>query len=272
MTLRHLFATAFIGLSLTVTAAHAETAVPNDGLSAIRTAVASLQRNPKNIARDIYRHPVETLAFFGVTPDKTVAEIWPGGGWYAEILAPLLHNHGKYIAVAQPSGGSHDATVALLNSDPGRFDKVELTTLGIGKASEIAPPASADVVLTFRNVHNFLKAGDAASAQFFADCYRALKPGGILGVVDHRLPEDADSAQEIDSGYLKPSTIIRLATAAGFKLDGESEINANPKDDHKHPKGVWTLPPTYALGDVAHARYEEIGESDRLTLRFVKPQ
>jgi predicted methyltransferase len=272
MTLRHLFTVAFIGLSLTVTAANAETAVPTEVQTAISAAVASPQRGPKNIVRDVYRHPVETLVFFGVTPTKTVVEIWPGGGWYAEILAPLLRDHGKYIAATQTAGGSRDATVALLNSDPKRFDKVELTTLGIGKASEIAPPASADVVLTFRNVHNFLKAGDAASAQLFADCYRALKPGGVLGVVDHRLPEDADSRQEIESGYLKPSTIIRRATAAGFRLDGESEINANPKDDHKHPKGVWTLPPTFALGDADRARYEEIGESDRLTLRFVKPQ
>ncbi len=238
---------------------------------AIRTAVASPQRNARNVARDIYRHPVQTLTFFGVTPAQTVVEIWPGAGWYAEILAPLLRDRGKYIA-AVPPGKARDASLALFAADPKRFGKVVVTTLQVGKASDIAPAGSADVVLTFRNVHNFLKAGDAASAQFFTDSYRALKPGGILGVVDHHLPENADTALEISSGYIKRSTVLRLAKAAGFRFDGESAINANPKDDHDHPKGVWTLPPTYALGDIDHARYQAIGESDRFTLRLVKPR
>ncbi|MEJ0051068.1 MAG: methyltransferase domain-containing protein [Methylovirgula sp.] len=238
---------------------------------AICTAVESPQRDAKNVARDIYRHPIETLTFFGVTPAQTVVEAWPGGGWYAEILAPLLRDRGKYIAAAPP-GKAHDALVALFAKDTKRFGKAVVTTLQIGKASDIAPAGSADVVLTFRNVHNFLKAGDAASARFFADCYRALKPGGVLGVVDHRLPENADSSLQIPSGYIKRSTIVRLAIAAGFKFDGESAVNANPRDDHMHPKGVWTLPPSYALGDVDRAKYQAIGESDRLTLRFVKPR
>jgi predicted methyltransferase len=271
MNLRFLLAIALVSLSLTVLPAQAETTMPADAGAALRAAVASPQRNPKNTPRDIYRHPVETLTFFGVTPNKTVVEIWPGGGWYAEILAPLLREQGRYIAAVQPGGSARGATTALFASDSKRFDRAEMTTLKIGEASEIAPPGSADIVVTFRNVHNFLMAGDAASAQFFADCYRALKPGGVLGVVDHRLPEDADGSQEIQSGYLKRSTIVRLATAAGFKFDGESDINANPKDDHNHPKGVWTLPPIYALGDVDRAHYQEIGESDRLTLRFFKP-
>jgi predicted methyltransferase len=182
----------------------------------------------------------------------------------------MLRDSGKYIAAEAP-GKAREAITALFASDPKRFDRAVLTTLDMGKASDIAPAGSADTVLTFRNIHNFVKAGDTASAQFFADCYRALKPGGVLGVVDHNLPEDADTALEINSGYLKRSTIVRLANAAGFKLDGESAINANPKDDHLHPKGVWTLPPTYALGDVDRTKYQEIGESDRLTLRFVKP-
>jgi predicted methyltransferase len=238
---------------------------------AIRAAVANPQRSAQNVARDVYRHPVETLTFFGVTPTQTVVEIWPGTGWYAEILAPLLRDHGRYIG-AVPPGKARDATVALFAENPKRFGKAVITTLQVGKTSDIAPPGSADVVLTFRNVHNFLKAGDAASAQFFADCYRALKPGGVLGVVDHHLPENADAALEIRSGYIKRSTVIRLAKAAGFRFDGESAVNANPKDDHNHPKGVWTLPPTYALGSVDHARYRAIGESDRFTLRFVKPR
>ncbi len=238
---------------------------------AIKAAVASPQRNPKNVARDMYRHPVDTLTFFGVRPDETVVEIWPGNGWYAEILAPLLRDHGKYIA-ALPPGKGHDAIVALFAKDPARFGKTVTTTLVTSKTSNIAPAGSADVVLTFRNIHNFLKVGASASAQFFANCYRALKPGGVLGVEDHRLPESAPSELEISSGYIKRSTIVRLAESAGFKFDGESPINNNPKDDHNHPKGVWTLPPTYALGAIDHAKYEAIGESDRFTLRFIKPR
>ena len=251
--------------------AQAETAAPSDAQAAIRAAVASPLRKPENIARDIYRHPVETLTFFGVTPTQTVVEIWPAPGWYTEILAPLLRDGGKYIAAAQPAGLDYEATATLLASDPKRFGKASMTIMERGKTSDIAPEGSADLVLTFRNVHNFLKSSDATT-QFFADIYRALKPGGVLGVVDHRLPEDADPALEVSSGYVKRSTIVKLATAAGFKFDGESEINANPKDDHKHQKGVWSLPPVYALGDVDRAHYEAIGESDRLTLRFVKPQ
>ncbi len=269
MNLRPLLSLTLIGsLSIAFLAARAEPAVSPDTQTAIRAAVASPQRKPENSARDIYRHPVETLSFFGVTPTKTVVEIWPEPGWYAEILAPLLRDGGTYIAAEAP-GKAHEATAALFASDPKRFDKVVLTTLDRGKPSEIAPPGSADIVLTFRNVHNFLMAGDTAAAQFFADCYRALKPGGVLGIVDHRLPEDA--AAPFSGGYVKRSTIIGLATAAGFKFDGETGVNANPKGDHNHPKGVWTLPPTYALGDIDRAQYQAIGESDRLTLRFVKP-
>ncbi len=264
-------ATIFLGLLILAPWARAQS-ITVPGNEAIHNAVADPRRNPANVPRDPYRHPEQTLAFFGVTADKTVVELWPGGGWYTEILAPLLRDHGKYIAAAQPPGKARDATTALLASDPSRFDKVELTTLAVGQPSEIAPAGTADIVLTFRNVHNFLEAGDLASAQLFADCYRALKPGGALGVVDHRLPESFDTALEISSGYLKQSTIVRLAVAAGFRLDGESAINANPKDNHDHPKGVWTLPPAYALGSVDRALYQEIGESDRLTLRFIKPR
>jgi len=240
--------------------------------TAISEAVASPTRNPKNILRDQYRHPVETLSFFGVSPEKTVVEIWPGPGWYTEILAPMLKAHGKYIAATEASGRGREATLKLLESDSARFGKAETSVLKVGEASDIAPAGSADIVLTFRNVHNFLMKGDPAPAQFFKDCFRALKPGGVLGIVDHRLPEETDKAAELESGYVKKSTIVKLAEEAGFKLDGESSVNANPKDDHTHPKGVWTLPPVLALGDTDRAKYQEIGESDRLTLRFVKPQ
>lgn len=239
---------------------------------ALAAAIADPRRDPKNSARDQYRHPMQTLAFFGVEPDDTVVEIWPGGGWYAEILAPYLRDKGAYYAAAQPPGKYRDTTEKLFASDPARFGKARLTTLTPGKPSEIAPPGTADAVLTFRNVHNLLMAGDAAAAQAFADFYKALKPGGVLGVVDHRLPEGRDAALESKSGYIKQSTVVRLAEAAGFKLAAESAVNANPKDTADWPGGVWTLPPTLRQGDADRARYLAIGESDRMTLKFVKPK
>ena len=238
--------------------------------AALAAAIADPRRKESNRARDQYRHPLETLAFFGVRPDQTVVEIWPSGGWYAEILAPLLRDKGVYYG-ATPPGKSREGTEKLVASDPARFDKVRLTTLEPGKPSEIAPAGSADLVLTFRNVHNLIMAGDAAATTAFADFYRALKPGGVLGIVDHRLPEDRDSALEKTSGYIKRSTVLRLAQAAGFKLAGESEVNANPRDSADWPKGVWTLPPTLNQGDADRAKYLAIGESDRMTLKFVKP-
>jgi predicted methyltransferase len=241
-------------------------------ISAIEQAVAGPERSEANRARDTYRRPAETLAFFGVKPTDTVVEVFPGGGWYTEILAPLVRDQGLYYGATQPPGKYQDATVKLVEGDPARFGKVRLSTLQPGKPSEIAPPGSADVVLTFRNVHNLIMAGDSAAAQAFADFHKALKPGGILGIVDHRLPESADSAREKTSGYIKTSTVIRLATAAGFKLAGESEINANPKDSADWPDGVWTLPPALRLGDKDRDRYLAIGESDRMTLKFIKPE
>jgi predicted methyltransferase len=238
----------------------------------IAEAVADARRKPANVARDKYRHPVETLTFFGISPASTVVEIYPGGGWYTEILAPLLRERGRYIAATQPPSKYRAATEALIASDPARFDKVTMTVLDPGKPSAIAPAGTADAVLTFRNVHNLIMEGDAAARQAFADFYKALKPGGVLGVVDHRLPEGADAAREKSSGYVKRSTVVRFAEAAGFKLDAESEINANPRDTADWPKGVWTLPPTLAEGEANRTKYLAIGESDRMTLRFIKPK
>lgn len=240
--------------------------------TAIEQAVANPGRSEKNRARDTYRHPAQTLAFFGIKPTDTVVEIWPSAGWYMEILAPLLKAKGAYYGATQPPGKYRDATLKLIESDPARFGKVKLTMLEPGKPSEIAPPGSADAILTFRNVHNLMMAGDGAAAQAFADFFKALKPGGVLGVVDHRLPETADSVREKASGYIKKSTVVRLAKAAGFTLAAESEINANPKDTADWPNGVWTLPPSLRLGDQDRDRYLAVGESDRMTLKFVKPK
>jgi len=270
--LRHLFfglaaalttTVAFLPIAVTYAAPKAD--------PAIAKAIADPRRNEANRARDPRRHPAETLAFFDIHPGQTVIEFYPSGGWYTEILAPALKGNGSYIAMPPSSEKSLASTKALLDKNQAWFGTVAIMPFSQTDASTI-PPASADRVLTFRNIHNLIMAGDAVAAKAFGDFYAALKPGGILGVVDHRLPEDRDSAKEKSSGYLKRSTIIRLATAAGFKLAGESAVNANPKDTHDWEKGVWTLPPTYRLGDVDRAKYQAIGESDRMTLKFVKPR
>ncbi|HEX7856606.1 MAG TPA: methyltransferase [Sphingobium sp.] len=234
--------------------------------AAITAAVAAPTRTAANKQRDIYRHPAETLAFFGITPGQTVVEYSPGGGWYTEILAPLFRDKGLLYA-AQAPGKSYDALTAKFAADPATYGKVKLVAW---PAEGLIPDGSVDTLLTFRNIHNMVMngTGEASFKRFFA----MLKPGGVLGIEDHRLPEGRDSALEKTSGYLKRSTIISLARQAGFVLEAESEINANPRDSADWPNGVWTLPPTYQLGDVDRAKYAAIGESDRMTLRFRKPK
>ncbi|WP_419827760.1 class I SAM-dependent methyltransferase [Sphingomonas sp.] len=242
---------------------------------AIARAVADPGRSAADRARDKYRHPAETLSFFGLKPGMTVVEMLPGGGWYSAILAPTLAAEGRYVA-AVPPGKATESFNALVAGDQPRYGKAAIVTYTPGQQTELVPAGTADMVLTFRNIHNLLgepgQPGDGDAPQAFADWFRALKPGGTLGIEEHRLPEPSDAALEKTNGYVKRSTVIRLAMAAGFRLEGASDVNANPKDDHDHPKGVWTLPPTFALGDQDRAKYAAIGESDRMTLRFVKPQ
>ncbi|HEY0149010.1 MAG TPA: methyltransferase [Allosphingosinicella sp.] len=241
--------------------------------TAIAAAIDAPSRSPANVARDRYRHPRETLSFFGVEPDDTVVEIWPGGGWYAEILAPLLADTGTYYAAA--NGNGLNGVKALIAKDAGLYGKARLASFPTGRpgADQPAVPAgSADVVLTFRNVHNWMMGETPFADEAFRQMFAMLKPGGTLGVVEHRLPESADAAKERSSGYVKTSTVRRLAEQAGFRLVAESEINANPLDTKDHPGGVWSLPPTYRGKDVDRARFEGIGESDRMTLKFVKPK
>jgi predicted methyltransferase len=236
--------------------------------SPLASAIAAPTRTPANVARDKYRNPAETLSFFGVEPDHSVVELWPGGGWYTEILAPYLASSGTLYAV--PPAGRYDERIrAKIASDP-VYGKVQVATFTAGQPTSIAP-ASADVVLTFRNVHSWMD-GDAPIAdQVFAEAFRVLKPGGTLGVVEHRLPEEADDARQLTSGYVKVSTVRSLAEKAGFKFVDSSEINANPKDTKDYADGVWTLPPNLRLGDKDREKYLAIGESDRMTLKFVKP-
>ncbi len=234
--------------------------------SALAAAIAGPQRSPANRPRDKYRHPMETLTFFGIKPTMTVVEISPGAGWYTEILAPLLKDHGKlYEAVG---GGAGAKTFQdKLKADPADYGQVIVTTLKPPAETDIAPAGSADMVLTFRNVHDWLAHGNPQD--YFKAFYRALKPGGVLGVVDHR----ADPSQPQDpiakNGYVRQDYMIQLAQQAGFKLTGASEINANPKDLRDHP--VWYLPPTLRLGEKDRDKYLAIGESDRMTLKFIKP-
>jgi predicted methyltransferase len=244
--------------------------------AALAAAIAAPTRTEANRARDQYRHPSETLAFFGVEPDDTVVEIWPGGGWYTEILAPYLASGGGTLYVAAPDWGRGGIT-KLQQANAAVYGGLRLADFPVfdGKAAEI-PAGSADVVLTFRNVHNWrmgYRRDDKQdySALAFQQIYAMLKPGGVLGIVDHRLPESASDERERNSGYIKVSTVRRLAEQAGFRLDASSEINANPKDTTEWPDGVWTLPPSLALKDQDRAKYLAIGESDRMTLRFVKP-
>ena len=231
-------------------------------------------RSPEHKARDAYRHPKATLQFFGVRPDQTVIEITPGGGWYSEVLAPLLHDNGHYIAaIAKPSGDGEDSRdktglKAKFAADAAHYGKAQILEFD-PKAPVLGAPGSADVVLTFRNVHNWVEA-DTAPLMFKA-FFAALRPGGVLGVVDHRAADNASIDAVKDSGYLPTDYVVKLATDAGFKLEEKSEINANPKDTKDYPKGVWTLPPTLTLGEQDKAKYQAIGESDRMTLRFVKP-
>jgi predicted methyltransferase len=254
-------------LALPAAAVHAAPAVP----APIAAAVKAPTRTAANIARDRYRHPAETLAFFGVKPTDTVVEVWPGAGWYTEILAPLTAARGRYYA-AGPWERGLNAVRAMQARDAGAYGKVQLAALPATAGQPSVPDGSADVVLTFRNVHNWRFGGEDRARQMFAAMFRMLKPGGTLGVVEHRLPEKRDAAAEEKSGYMKPSTVIGYATAAGFRLAGRSEVNANPKDTADWAGGVWTLPPSYAQKDVDRAKYAAIGESDRMTLKFVKPR
>lgn len=246
----------------------AAASAPAQDISPLDAAVAAPNRTPANIARDKYRHPAETLSFFGAKPSDTVVELWPGGGWYTEVLAPYLAAAGT-LNVVPPSGNYDQRIRAKIASDP-IYAKVQVATFNSGQPLSI-PTGSADVVVTFRNIHNWLDAKNPIADQVFAEAYRVLKPGGTLGVEEHRMAEEADEARQWDTGYVKVSTVRRLAEKAGFKFVGSSEINANPKDTKDYPEGVWTLPPTFELGDKDREKYLAIGESDRMTLKFVKP-
>jgi predicted methyltransferase len=240
----------------------------------IDAVLAGSHRSAANRARDAYRHPRQTLLFFGVRPEMTVVEITPNPGWYTEVLAPLVREHGRYIAALPQEGADEYSPAELaqfrakLDSAPQLYDRVEIAPFRPGQP--IVPDGTADMVVTFRNIHNWLARNDAEQA--FASMYRALKPGGVLGVVEHRAPPAQSQDTHANGGYVGQAYAIRLIESQGFRLVATSEINANPKDTKDYPRGVWTLPPTYAEGAKDRERYAAIGESDRFTLKFVKPR
>ncbi|MHA7873745.1 MAG: class I SAM-dependent methyltransferase, partial [Hyphococcus sp.] len=243
--------------------------------------LAGDHRTAEERARDAHRHPKETLLFFGVEPQMSVVEIWPGGGWYTQVIAPYLKSGGGvYYAAGFPRAGASERVIESLDAfkrnyvdQPDIYGNVVMTVLG----ETIAPDGPADVVLTFRNVHNW--ASREVAEQYFRSFYAALKPGGILGVVEHRA-DGANLPRDGSSGYMYTDDVIALAEAAGFKLEAASEINANPLDTKDHPFGVWTLPPVRRSSTVRgmeeanfdRAAYDAIGESDRMTLKFRKPE
>jgi predicted methyltransferase len=245
---------------------------------ALAAVVKGAHRTPAYVARDVWRHPRETLEFFGIQPAMTVIEISPGGGWYTEILAPYLRDKGRLILAADDPDSIHpyyrrsaDRLAKRLQAQPQLYDRVQVLPFEVPATTALGAAGSADLVLTFRNVHNWAAVGDDAVLAAFRSVHAVLKPGAVFGVVDHRLPADRVQDAKASSGYVHVAYVTRLALAAGFRLAASSEINANPKDSADHPGGVWALPPTYGNKDRDRARFEAIGESDRFTLKFVKP-
>jgi len=240
----------------------------------ISTLLSAPYRSERNVARDPYRHPAGTLAFFGVRADSVVVEILPGsGGYYMEILAPYLAGKGRYIAAnrdetaVSPYREDHQKLLDRLTAEPALYGKVLVTKFNADR-HDIAPPGSADFVLTFRNLHNWIERGEAEGA--LRAFHKALKPGGVLGVVDHRGRTDQSQDAQMKSGYVREDYAVALIEKAGFALAGRSEVNANAKDTKDYPVGVWALPPTYRMKDQDRAKFAAIGESDRFTLKFVK--
>jgi len=270
-TIKTLLSASIISMSL-ASVSYAVHSAPHSANTQLEHAVNSEHRAAKNKLRDQYRHPQQTLEFFGLKSTMTVVEITPGGGWYTEILAPALKGKGKLIGAHYPDTGednyysnSRKRLVKKLASHD-MYSEVELSNFVPKKASELAPAGTADMVLTFRNLHNW---GAEGVSQVFIDSYKALKVGGVLGVVEHRLPKGT-KANKMNSGYVSMETTIAQAKAAGFTLIASSEINANAKDKASYERGVWTLPPVLRLGDKDKEKYLAIGESDRMTLKFAK--
>jgi predicted methyltransferase len=273
---RYRISPALMIAAMLLAASCSTTSTREDTALALDNILAGNHRSAENSARDRYRHPKETLLFFGIRPQMRVLEVWPEPGWYTEVIAPLVREHGKYYAaVIAPDPQSKYVTERLANfrkilaDRPALYGAVEVLTFP-NDGGDVVPPGSLDMIVTFRNIHNWMARDSAGLA--FATMYKALKPGGVLGVVEHRGNPDVPQDPKAKSGYVNEDYAIRLIEGQGFKLVGESQVNANPKDTKDYEQGVWTLPPTYRLGDKDRDTYTQIGESDRFTLKFVKPE
>ena len=249
-------------------------------VTALRAALAGDHRSAENKARDPHRHPDQTLLFFGLRQDMTVVELWPGGGgWFTEVLAPVLRERGKLIVTNFDTTGPADSYQTKngnkykdkLAATPAIYDKVEMVTVKDPKALTLAPAGTVDMVVTFRNSHGWVE--DGIEADIYGAAFQALKSGGVLGVEQHRANPGpvADAKKQAETGYLPEEWLVQRIESFGFKLAGKSEVNANPKDTRDYAKGVWALPPALQNGETDKAKYQAIGESDRMTLKFVKP-
>lgn len=243
----------------------------------ISMAAAGEHRSAANIARNQYRHPVETLTFFGIEDGMTVMEIWPGGGWYTEILAPVMRGHGKLIIATWDPDVEGQASYRYelpkkmkhtFAEFPQVYDQVGVEYFSPPESPSLGQADSVDAILTFRNTHGWI--GSGVAQDIFNEFSRVLKKGGILGVVQHRAKTGSDPKETAKQGYVSEEAVKALAAAAGLEFEASSEINANPKDSRDHPEGVWTLPPGLSLGDKDKEKYLAVGESDRMTLRFRK--
>ena len=268
-------AVVLLGLGASASGVAAATPVQDQGATSLESLVSGPQRSPANRARDPYRHPLDDLRFLGVKPKDVVIEVLPGGsGYWTEILAPYLRDGGRYIAANPPKADTSKEAVsgnaafaAKVAADPADLGKVAVTDFA--PPGDLVPSGTADVVLTFRNVHNWM--ADGTTEAVFASFFRALKPGGTLGIEEHRGRTDLPQDPAAKTGYVRQDAVIALAERAGFRLVASSEANANPRDTKDYPAGVWTLPPTFRLKDQDRNRYAAIGESDRMLLRFEKP-
>ncbi len=245
---------------------------------ALAAAIHAEHRTPAYVARDAWRHPYETLEFFGIRPDASVVELSPGGGWYTEILAPYLRDKGLLTLAAEDPESTQEVSRksianmrAKLAALPAVYSKVQVGVFAPPDKLQYTPAGTADLVLTFRNVHNWAVRGDDNVRAVFQSAFDSLKHGGVFGVVEHRLPADRPQDASASTGYVHVDYVQRIAQSVGFQLAATSEINANPKDTADHTGGVWALPPNYTNKDVDRAHYAAIGESDRMTLKFVKP-
>jgi predicted methyltransferase len=248
-------------------------------VASVERAMNGAHRSDSQVARNQYRHPVGTLEFFGLEKDMSVLEIWPGSGWYTEILAPVLRENGHFAVASWDQSIEGQASyryelpgemLAKFEANPKIYDKVEVIPYSPPESASLGEANNFDMVLTFRNVHGWYNSGTAQA--IFNEFARVLKLGGVLGVVQHRATHGTDPAETAPAGYVSEQTVIAFAKAAGLELDARSEANANPKDTRDYEEGVWTLPPGFTLGEMDREKYAAIGESDRMTLRFRKPK